>query len=674
MNANFEPHAISRRTFLKGAGAVGAAGLLAACGGSNSTSSASGATSGAASGSTATTGGLSEIYSYESNVRELESWNVLYSQNASDFNVLTNCVDGLLSADCYGKPVAAIAESWEHNEDASVWTFHLRDDVDWCDVNGEVKGHITAKDFLVGAEWVLNQYKNEASNTSMPTTTLLGAQEYYDYTVEQGDAAANLTYQDMLDHGVGIEAPDDYTLVFTCKNPCPYFDTVAGYVCFYPASEDLINELGIEGFRAATYAEMYYCGPYLIEEFVQSNTKSFVPNPNWYGADDHARFERVVVTMLTDIVTGYQLYQNRELDEIELTESTVTQIQNDPSNEYNDQMCERQPKKYSYQFHFNYQRFNDDGTPDDNWNKAIANTAFRQCFMKGLDLTRYFARTNPINPLKCENDYYTMRGLCYNTQGVEYTSLVGKKMGYGAYDGETMVRLRDNGGDIADLKKQAMDELSAIGVTFPVHCWSYILSGNATQQDSAAVLKQAFSDCFGDDFIVLDTGEYVSSLTQEVINAQRESYASSGWGADFGDPINFLGQETLTDANAYYSWNYSNIAKVYEAGPADWQADLIDIYKQFEQKVHDADAIVDDIDARYDAFADAEAYMLENALTMPALYEVLLALTHINDYTKINAMYGICNYKYVDWQTSEDAYTTEQYQEFEAAYEAATKA
>ena len=674
MNANYEPHAISRRTFLKGAGAVGAAGLLAACGGSNSTSSASGSTSGAASGSTATTGGLSEIYSYESNVRELESWNVLYSQNASDFNVLTNCVDGLLSADCYGKPVAAIAESWEHNEDASVWTFHLRDDVDWCDVNGEVKGHITAKDFLVGTEWVLNQYKNEASNTSMPTTTLLGAQEYYDYTVDQGEAAANLTYQDMLDHGVGIEAPDDYTLVFTCKNPCPYFDTVAGYVCFYPASEDLINELGIDGFRAATYAEMYYCGPYLIEEFVQSNTKSFVPNPNWYGADDHSRFERVVVTMLTDMVTGYQLYQNRELDEIELTESTVTQIQNDPSNEYNDQLCERQPKKYSYQFHFNYQRFNDDGTPDDNWNKAIANTAFRQCFLKGLDLTRYLARTNPINPLKCENDYYTMRGVCYNTQGVEYTSLVGKKMGYGAYDGETMIRLRDNGGDIADLKKQAMEELTAIGVTFPVHCWNYILSGNTTQQDSAAVLKQAFSDCFGDDFIVLDTGEYVSSLTQEVINAQRESYASSGWGADFGDPINFLGQETLTDANAYYSWNYSNIAKVYEAGPADWQADLIDTYQQFEQKVHNADAIVDDIDARYDAFADAEAYMLENALTMPALYEVMLALTHINDYTKINAMYGICNYKYVDWQTSEDAYTTEQYEEFAAAYEAATKA
>ena len=332
MNANFE---ISRRSFLKGAGAVGAAGLLAACGGSSS-STGSTATSGAASAPAASNGGapLTEYYTWETNTRELEEWSVLHSQDAADFNVLTNLVDGLLSSDPYGAPVAAIAESWEHNEDASVWTFHLRDDVDWVDVNGNVMGHITSKDFLVGSEWVINQFKNQAFNTSMPLQTVLNAEEYYNHTVELGDAAADLTYQDMLDFGVGIEAPDDYTLVFTCKNPCPYFDTVAGYVSFYPASEDLISQLGIDGFRYATYLEMWYCGPYLIEEFVQSNTKSFIPNPNWYGADDHSRFERVVVTMLTDQTVGYQLYQNRELDEIDLVESTITTITNDPNHEY----------------------------------------------------------------------------------------------------------------------------------------------------------------------------------------------------------------------------------------------------------------------------------------------------------------------------------------------------
>ena len=59
-----------------------------------------------------------------------------YTQKAEDANVVTNLWDGLLSFDCYGKVVPAIASSWEHNEDATVWTFHLRDDVDWVDCNG----------------------------------------------------------------------------------------------------------------------------------------------------------------------------------------------------------------------------------------------------------------------------------------------------------------------------------------------------------------------------------------------------------------------------------------------------------------------------------------------------------------------------------------------------------
>ena len=40
----------------------------------------------------------------------------------------------------------------------------------------------------------------------------------------------------------------------------------------------------------------------------------------------------------------------------------------------------------------------------------------------------------------------------------------------------------------------------------------------------------------------------------------------------------------------------------------------------------------------------------------------------------INAMYGPCNYKAVNWETSEEAYTTEQYDEFAAAFDAATQA
>ena len=671
MSFNFD-----RRTFLKGAGAVGAASLLAACGEkSNNTGNGAAASGAAAPNSTGATP-LKEFISFESGNRELESWNMLYTQKAEDANVVTNLWDGLLSFDCYGKVVPAIASSWEHNEDATVWTFHLRDDVDWVDCNGEVKAHLTSKDFLVGFEWVMNAIKNEANNTSMPNDTIVGAYEYYALTKEAGDAAADMTYEDMLAAGVGIEAPDDYTLVFTCPSACPYFDTVAAYNSFYPVAPALIEELGVDGFRSCDNTTMWYNGPYVVEEYIQGNTKSYIPNPNYYDAANVSRFERFTVTMISDGSISLQLYQNRELDEVDLGESNITTIQSDPSNEYNQQLCEKRAKKFSYCFIFNYDKKNTDGTPDENWNKAIANKAFRQCFSKGMVLNKFFARYNPINPLKCENDFFTMKGLCYTSDGTDYTNLVAKEMGLDgeAYDGKTMKRLRANNGDITELKKQAMEELSAIGVTFPVHCSYYILAGSTSALDSATVLKQCFTDSFGDDFIVLDINTFVSSTMKEVVAPKLQSFVHMGWGADFGDPINFLTQIIVHDDNAYYSCNMTNIAGIVNNGPASYQTELVAAYEKFTDLVNEGRAIVDDTDARYAAFAKAEAYFLDENLIFPTVYDITWCLTHVNEYSKINAMYGPCNYKAVNWETSEEAYTTEQYEEFAAAFDAATKA
>ena len=671
MSFNFD-----RRTFLKGAGAVGAASLLAACGEkSNNTGNGAAASGAAAPNSTGATP-LKEFISFESGNRELESWNMLYTQKAEDANVVTNLWDGLLSFDRYGKVVPAIASSWEHNEDATVWTFHLRDDVDWVDCNGEVKAHLTSKDFLVGFEWVMNAIKNEANNTSMPNDTIVGAYEYYALTKEAGDAAADMTYEDMLAAGVGIKAPDDYTLVFTCPSACPYFDTVAAYNSFYPVAPALIEELGVDGFRSCDNTTMWYNGPYVVEEYIQGNTKSYIPNPNYYDAANVSRFERFTVTMISDGSISLQLYQNRELDEVDLGESNITTIQSDPSNEYNQQLCEKRAKKFSYCFIFNYDKKNVDGTPDENWNKAIANKAFRQCFSKGMVLNKFFARYNPINPLKCENDFFTMKGLCYTSDGTDYTNLVAKEMGLDgeAYDGKTMKRLRANNGDITELKKQAMEELSAIGVTFPVHCSYYILAGSTSALDSATVLKQCFTDSFGDDFIVLDINTFVSSTMKEVVAPKLQSFVHMGWGADFGDPINFLTQIIVHDDNAYYSCNMTNIAGIVNNGPASYQKDLVAAYEKFTDLVNEGRAIVDDTDARYAAFAKAEAYFLDENLIFPTVYDITWCLTHVNEYSKINAMYGPCNYKAVNWETSEEAYTTEQYDAFAAAFDAATQA
>ena len=438
----------------------------------------------------------------------------------------------------------------------------------------------------------------------------------------------------------------------------------------------LIEELGVDGFRSCDNTTMWYNGPYVVEEYIQGNTKSYIPNPNYYDAANVSRFERFTVTMISDGSISLQLYQNRELDEVDLGESNITTIQSDPSNEYNQQLCEKRAKKFSYCFIFNYDKKNTDGTPDENWNKAIANKAFRQCFSKGMVLNKFFARYNPINPLKCENDFFTMKGLCYTSDGTDYTNLVAKEMGLDgeAYDGKTMKRLRANNGDITELKKQAMEELSAIGVTFPVHCSYYILAGSPSALDSATVLKQCFTDSFGDDFIVLDINTFVSSTMKEVVAPKLQSFTHMGWGADFGDPINFLTQIIVHDDNAYYSCNMTNIAGIVNNGPASYQKDLVAAYEKFTDLVNEGRAIVDDTDARYAAFAKAEAYFLDENLIFPTVYDITWCLTHANEYSKINAMYGPCNYKAVNWETSEEAYTTEQYDAFAAAFDAATQA
>ena len=318
-------------------------------------------------------------------------------------------------------------------------------------------------------------------------------------------------------------------------------------------------------------------------------------------------------------------------------------------------MVEKRPNKKSYQFHFNYDKLNDDQTEDTNWNTAIANEAFRKCWYYGLDLGSWYKRTNAINPYKCYNNSYTMQGLIYTSDGTEYTELVQEKLGLPSYDGETMTRL--DSAKFEEYKAQAIEELTAEGVTFPIHARYFVASGNQTALDSANVLKQAFSDSFGDDFIVLDIDSYVSSVSKEVYNLKRQSFAIAGWGADYGDPQNYLGQETDDSDNAYY---------MVQLGHAvDSESDeLKDLYSQFTELVNKADAITDDMDARYEAYAEAEAFMLDHALIVPAYFDISWELTRINDYSKMNAMFGIQNNKYKNWETSTDAYTAEDYAAF----------
>ncbi len=591
--------------------------------------------------------------------RELETFNILYSQRAEDGENLTNLVDGLLEVDTDGKLVPGIAEEWGTEDGGLTWTFKIRQGVKWVDVNGNEKADCTAQDFAAGLEWVMNFHKNNSSNTSMPLEMVKGAQEYYEYTKtlsEEEAFALNAEEGSKFREMVGLETPDDYTVVYHCITQKPYFDTLATYNSLYPISPAMVEELGgPAGVKSMNNENMWYNGAYTMTSYIHNNEKIFTKNPLYWDTECK-RFDTVTIKMVESNDISFQLYQNGEIDYVDLSEAHINTIAKDPSNKYYDYMVPAVPSKYSYQFHFNFNKNKEDGTPDTNWNTAIANEAFRKSWYYGLNLSDYWKRTNAIDPMVCENNFYTMKGLVYTTDGTEYTELVKKELGLGETNGNTPARV--DPAKAEEYKKQAIEELTALGVTFPVGVDYYISASNQVALDSANVMAQAFSDGLGDDYVKFNIKTYVSSVRNEVVQPHLHSFVTNGWGADYGDPQNYLGQEVYGNDNAYYSANYSYINEITEETPENKA--LLDTYKEYSAMVEAADAITDDLDARYAAYAKAEAYLLDHVLVLPCNYSIGWCLSKIDNDTKMYAMYGAQNEKIKNWATNSVGYTSEE--------------
>ena len=591
--------------------------------------------------------------------RELETFNWLYSQRAEDSENLTQLVDGLLEANPEGTLSPGIAEEWGSEDGGKTWTFKLREGVKWVDVNGNEKAECNAWDFATGLEWVLNFYKNDSTNTSMPFEMIEGAEEYYEYTKtlsEEEAFALTAGEGSKFFEMVGMEIPDDYTIIYTCITEKPYFDTLAAYQSLYPMAQGMIDELGgVDAVQAMNNENMWYNGPYTMTSYIQGNEKVFTKNPLYWDTECKL-FNTVTFKMVESSDVAFQLYQAGDLDYVDLTESALTTIARDPNNEYYDYLVPAVPSKYSFQMHFNYNKNNEDGTKDTNWNTAIANEAFRKSWYYGLNLSEYFKRSNAIDPFSCENNFYTMPGLVYTSDGTEYTELVREVMGLKESDGVTPARV--DAAQAEQYKQQAIEELTALGVTFPIEADYYISASSQTALDSANVLAQAFSDGLGDDYVKLNICTFISSTTNEVVVPHLHSFVINGWGADYGDPQNYLGQECYGNPNAYYSENYSYINEITE--PDDTNADLIAAYQEYTSMVEAADAITTDLDARYQAYAEAEAYMLDHVFVLPCNYSIGWCLSKVDNNSKIYAMYGSQNEKMKNWVTNSDGYTSEE--------------
>ena len=70
---------------------------------------------------TASAAEITDLRSYETTSREMETFNIHSSQLANDLNVLVNCIDGLLTNDAKGALIGNAAKEWSTPDGGKTW-------------------------------------------------------------------------------------------------------------------------------------------------------------------------------------------------------------------------------------------------------------------------------------------------------------------------------------------------------------------------------------------------------------------------------------------------------------------------------------------------------------------------------------------------------------------------
>ena len=185
--------------------------------------------------------------------------------------IIQTMVEGLIAyhPDDDTVPYPGVAQSWESNDDFTVWTFKLRDNAKWS--NGDP---VVASDFVYSWERILSP--------------ALGA-EYAEmlYVI---DNAAAFHQGEISDFGaVGVKALDDYTLQVTLEGSTPYFLSMLKHYSFYPVNPKVVEEFGGMTNRQSgwsTVENFVGNGPFQITTW---NTNDFLEverNPYYWDADN----------------------------------------------------------------------------------------------------------------------------------------------------------------------------------------------------------------------------------------------------------------------------------------------------------------------------------------------------------------------------------------------------
>ena len=615
-----------------------------------------------------------------SDSREVASMDYLVTALASDHQYNVNFVDGLVICDSYGAYQPAVAESWTANEDATVWTFKLKKGVKWVTAAGDEYGEVTAEDFVTG----LRHAAEFQSGTAYVVSSVDGFSDY----MSAGD------YSDEAWAKVGVKAVDDYTVEYTLNAPTPYFYTQVEYTVFYPVNKTFLEskgdgcKLGTPDTNSCTFGQatpdsILYNGAYILSSFDVKSQTVMVKNPAYYAADE-VYLEKVTV-IYDEGSDPYEMIRSFEQNVYAyagLSTQWGDEVFNEMMAKYDGYVNPTLSNYYAFGIVFNYNRVTYENTAhaDDadkeNTKAAIRNENFRLAMKSAFDAQAYLEVSAPTEIAKATlRNINGVPNLVSTSDGTLYGTLVED-----AYEEITGTRVSLADGQWPWLSKENalayIEAAKADGITFPVHVDMLVIETSDRLTKQGLSFKQSIEENTDGQIIVdlimrdQDTVQNIAYYSESWDEADYDISTFTGWGPDYVDPKSFV--EIYSPVDGYYMHSCGltdkGATQSDDFGADDELKTQLGFY-EYEDLYRAADAITDDLDARYKAFAKADAYLLAHGLYIPTSMQTRSArVSHIVPFSAPYSS-GVSQYKYRGVQLQEDVVTTEQYQAAMAAWE-----
>ena len=624
-------------------------GMLVGCGGSSS----GGQTGGQASGGGAETAGP-DTYSMIDNF-DVTTLDYIYNNKSSNGDYTSNFIEGLLTQDNHGTLVAGMASDWSSNEDASEWTFTIRDDAVWSTSEGEEYDVVTAEDFVTGLKHAADC---KSETLGLVADLIKGLREYSEGTGSWED--------------VGIKA-DGNTLTYTLTKPCAYFDGMTTYSILYPVNAEFLESKGGD-FGAVTPDSILYNGCYILSSLVPSQEVRFDANPNYYDSDNvHVQHVVVTYTNGEDPAQGFNMFVNGETTATTIN-SSLPDVVAKANELYPDNQYKSLTTSTSYWGAFNWDRrqyalYNDPsvGTTSKTTDAqkadtkaAILNANFRRAVyaaysahaVEAISMGEERADDVLRNTLVPYTFMTTSDGRSYGSIVTEeLEAFVPEFAGIDLNDGHDAWYDPERAKVFAE---KAKEELGDTISEWPIHLDVPVYASSENQKNMQLAMQKSIEDAIGDyvkidlQFLEGDSSVYYSAFYNQPdgVSNSIDLVFGAGWGPDYGDPLTYIHCFDIHDGDML---NYSGIN--YESqGQDDEQKAALEAIglAEIQEVVDQASAAKGD--ERIELFAKAEAMLLGNGILRPySTSGASLSVSKVVPFTAAYGMYGQASYNRVPY-------------------------